>query len=1103
MDAARTLKHTALLLSAALAFAAPSFAQTLVVSPTTVGLTASSQSQNVTVTSSDGTTVLPFSVSGITPSSPAWFSVSQTAGTAGKTPATLAVTLTRDCTYAACTGSFTVGSQTVTVNYTAGSGGGGGGGGSGPFYASQSSVSLTQGSSTSITLYNNTASAVTFSIGVPTASWLLPSPSTTTIAANSSVLLTIFAGFYSSGLNPASFTVTSGTTTLTITATLTGVGTSGGLIPSPSTVSLSYPGTPGSVAVTVTNGSGNPSTNYYAVATTSSGGQWISLYPGGGTTSSVQVIGTQILVAVNGVASGLGTGTYNGTVTLYDGTTFQPLGSFAVTLSVNGGTGTGGVAAPTALTYAYQAGGVAPYQVILVNGFVSNATFVATGGGWANSSVSLSFNGASNQVFVSVPNGQPAGSYTGTVTVTNASGLSQAISVTLTVYSGATLLVSPGSQGDYTCTYVTGQQTCSANNYAISASDGSSMSISASSSVTWATVTCSSATTPALCTVQVSPSGLPNGLNTGVVTVTTTSTSTNGSVAIPIVVLVTGSSGGNTGYLTLNPTSLTFTTNATASQQVSVTSTQGGSVPFAINWDQNWLSATASNSNVTPSTLTVTVNAAGLNAGQTYTGNVLLQAGSIQQQIPVTLTVGAGGAVQVTSNGTVLNSTTGLTFSGQSGGSAPAAQSITVASTSGATGVAFTYTTSVTWLLVNGVTSGNGTTSTTLPVTVNAAGLTPSNTPYTGTVTITPTGGTAVTFPVSFTVTPASTVSASPTSLSFSYTAGSGNVPTSQTLNVAGNGNFSASASSNGNWCQVIPTSGTAPTTLTVSLMNLDSLAVNQSYTCTITVSGTGTTVGSTTVTVTLTVTAPLPTILKVTNAASFNTGSISAGEIITIFGTAIGPSTGVSASATNGQFPTTLGGVQVLVGGYPAAMIYASATQVSAVVPYEINRPVFLQSVSVQVKYIGQTSNGVQLTQVAAAPGIFTANSSGSGPGAILNSNLSVNSASNPAAAASTVVLYVTGEGQTIPAGVTGKVTSGTAPFTVPVVAPTVTINGVPAVVAFYAEAPTLVSGVLQINVVIPQGVGTGNLPVVVSFGSATSQLTSAGIGAVTLAVQ
>jgi uncharacterized protein (TIGR03437 family) len=1135
MDAARTLTKTALFLSAALAFAAPSFAQLLVngsattpSSPATVTLAGTAQ-QTVQISSSGAPVTFTYSVSY---GSGFFFpvSVDKTTTTAQMTIGGSSLTLSCAALgVATCTATITVkndvdGSDTATikVGFTNGTGGGGGGGGA--FTASQNSVSLAQGASTTITLFNNTAGAITYSVGTPTASWLFayPTNSTFNIAANGNATLTITALNYISGqLNPASFTVTSGTTSIPITVTLTGVGTSGGLVPSPSTVALAYPGTPSSVAVTVTNAPGNSSSNFYAVAATSSGGQWMTLFPGAGTTSTTQLVGNQVLVAVNAVAAGLTTGTYNGTVTFYDGTTFQALGQASVTLSVNGaGGGTSGVAAPTSLSFGYQSSGSAPYQVILVNGNVTTATFTATGGSWTNGSVVPGFNSASNLVYISVPSGMTASGTpsinTGTVTVTNASGQFQQIPITLTVYPTGTptLLVNSGSQqaqGDYICSYVAGQQPCATAVYQISVSEGSGVAISPSSTVNWATVSCSSPNTPSSCTVQVDASGLPNGLNSGQIKISANGT-TNSPLTIPVTVLVSGNSGGS-GSLTFSPTNLSFTTpsSSTATQQVAVTGTQGN-VTFSITGTSNaWLTASAVNNNfTTPTSINVNVNTAGLATGFTQTGYVYFLVNGNPQQLLVNLTVGAGGSVQVTNSaGTALNSTTGLTFTGQQGGSAPAAQSITISSSSGSSGVPFTFSattsTGSNWLLVNGMTSGSGATQTTLPVTVSPTGLTPSSTPYTGTVTITPTGGTAVSFPVSFTLTPASTVSASPTTMSFSYTAGSGNTPASQSITVSGNGTFSASATSTGNWCQVNPTSGTAPMSLTVSLSNLDSLAANQSYTCTIAVNGTGTTVGSTNVTVTLSVTAPLPTIIKVTNAASFNTGSIAAGEIITIFGTSIGPSTGVSATPTNGQFPTSagLGGVQVLVAGFPAAMIYASATQVSAAVPYEINRPAFLQNVNVQVKYLGQTSNGIALTQVATAPGIFTANSSGSGPGAILNSNLSVNSPSNPASPGSTVVLYVTGEGQTIPAGVTGQVTPNSTSFIRPVQAPTVTINGQPAQVAFYAEAPTLIAGVLQINVVIPTTAGTGDLPVVVTIGNVPSQLTSTAIGAVTVSVR
>jgi uncharacterized protein (TIGR03437 family) len=89
-------------------------------------------------------------------------------------------------------------------------------------------------------------------------------------------------------------------------------------------------------------------------------------------------------------------------------------------------------------------------------------------------------------------------------------------------------------------------------------------------------------------------------------------------------------------------------------------------------------------------------------------------------------------------------------------------------------------------------------------------------------------------------------------------------------------------------------------------------------------------------------------------------------------------------------------------------------------------------------------------------------------------------------------VVLYLTGEGQTAPAGVTGEVTtvSATIPLTPqPILPVTVLINGQPANVAFYGEAPGLVSGVLQLNVQISANLPSGNLPILVLVGGSSSQ--------------
>jgi uncharacterized protein (TIGR03437 family) len=410
--------------------------------------------------------------------------------------------------------------------------------------------------------------------------------------------------------------------------------------------------------------------------------------------------------------------------------------------------------------------------------------------------------------------------------------------------------------------------------------------------------------------------------------------------------------------------------------------------------------------------------------------------------------------------------------------------------------VAFTIASSATWLSagVQNGTSLNTLANLTISI-VNPGSLAAG--PYNATITITPNGGTVVSIPVSLTVTAAPTVTViSTTTLSFSYQAGNAN-PTPATVNVSGGGaslSFSAQVTSGSTWLSVSPASGTTPTTGT-AVLTVTAAPGNLgagTYSGAILVSGTGGATGSTSINVALTVTAPLPTINSVVNAASFIRGSVSPGEIITIFGTAIGPASAAYATIdpSTGKLATTIGGVQVLFSGTAAPMIYASSTQVSAVVPYEIAP---IASPSVWIRYVGQTSNAYQLISATTAPGLFTQNASGSGPGAILNQDFSLNGPGNPAAKGSIVMVFLTGEGQTSPQGVTGKITTPTLPppqvTPAPLLSIGVLVNGQPALYTYAGEAPGLAAGLMQLNVQIPSNAPSGNLPITVSIGSNISQ--------------
>jgi uncharacterized protein (TIGR03437 family) len=246
---------------------------------------------------------------------------------------------------------------------------------------------------------------------------------------------------------------------------------------------------------------------------------------------------------------------------------------------------------------------------------------------------------------------------------------------------------------------------------------------------------------------------------------------------------------------------------------------------------------------------------------------------------------------------------------------------------------------------------------------------------------------------------------------------------------------------------------------------------------------------------VTLTVMAPLPVIGSVTNAASYLAGGISPGEIVTIFGTSLGPTTGVSSAINKGFIPTTFANVTVTFNGYPGPILYAGAGQINAIVPYELFGA---SNASVEVVFGSARSNSVTLAVVSAAPGIFSANASGQGPGAILDVNYQLVSASNPVSVGATIQVFATGQGQTSPGGVDGLIEPLSLPLPVPLLNVGATIGGLPANIQYVGAAPGLVAGALQVNIVVPAGVASGPAPLFISFGGMYNSQTG-----ITVAIQ
>jgi uncharacterized protein (TIGR03437 family) len=233
----------------------------------------------------------------------------------------------------------------------------------------------------------------------------------------------------------------------------------------------------------------------------------------------------------------------------------------------------------------------------------------------------------------------------------------------------------------------------------------------------------------------------------------------------------------------------------------------------------------------------------------------------------------------------------------------------------------------------------------------------------------------------------------------------------------------------------------------------------------------------------------PALTAAGVANAASASAGPVAPGEIVSLYGSALGPAVGVYGQYTNPVLVSNaLEGVHVLFDGIPAPITYASAGQVNAVVPYEVAGH---SSTQLQVEYLGAVTAPIALPVTAVSPAIFTSNASGSGQGAILNLTGSpFNSAANPAARGDWVAIFGTGIGVTTPAGTDGMLASapyGQAPSNVPV---TVTMGGIACQTNYVGAAPGLIAGAMQINAQVPAGVTPGSsVPLVVTIGGVSSQ--------------
>jgi uncharacterized protein (TIGR03437 family) len=234
----------------------------------------------------------------------------------------------------------------------------------------------------------------------------------------------------------------------------------------------------------------------------------------------------------------------------------------------------------------------------------------------------------------------------------------------------------------------------------------------------------------------------------------------------------------------------------------------------------------------------------------------------------------------------------------------------------------------------------------------------------------------------------------------------------------------------------------------------------------------------------------PFVPAVGVVNGASFLPGgaAISPGGIISIFGTKLSVGT---ASAATFPLPTTLGETRVELNGAPLSLFYVSPSQINALAPAD-------QSPATRVLVVRSGTGASPTITVPfrrAAPGIFSLDSSGRGPGAILHAGTSINvTATSPAVPGEYVSIFATGLGAVSPAASIGQPAPST-PASRTTLAVSASIRGIPAVVDFAGLAPGY-AGLYQVNMLVPE-VAAGTAEVLLSVDGVSSNAVSMEVGA------
>ena len=200
------------------------------------------------------------------------------------------------------------------------------------------------------------------------------------------------------------------------------------------------------------------------------------------------------------------------------------------------------------------------------------------------------------------------------------------------------------------------------------------------------------------------------------------------------------------------------------------------------------------------------------------------------------------------------------------------------------------------------------------------------------------------------------------------------------------------------------------------------------------------------------------------------NQQGIAPGEVIRILGKNLGPATAVSGTIQGGVLASTVGGVQVMFDGVAAPLLWVSAQEIDLVAPFALATK---SSTSVQVHYGGGASNAVAVGVSGTAEQVL----------GVFNADFSANSATNPAKVGSTIILYVSGIGQSNPASQDGQINTTSAAPANSIQISWIGTGAASVPLSFVGLAPGMAAGIFQVNFVALQA-GMSTVEVVVGAG-------------------